>query len=97
MPSVARTLTVDLPLYSMADLVEQRRNILRYARSLPPGPARNRRRQVALSLRALFKNEKWLQSHTLEGAGLMFQSLLPIIIVRTHQNVGRDLTLVREL
>src|SRR6202035_1173910 len=27
----------------------------------------------------------------------MFQRLSPIIIVRTHQNVGRDLTLVREL
>jgi hypothetical protein len=61
MPSVARALAVDLPLYSMAEL------IVRYARSLPPGPARNQRQQIALSLRALFKNEKWLQSHTLEG------------------------------
>jgi hypothetical protein len=66
MPSVARTVTVAVSLYSMAELVEQRRNILRYARSLPPGPARNQRRQVALSLRALFKTEKWLQTHTLE-------------------------------
>jgi hypothetical protein len=51
----------------MAELIEHRRNILRYARSCPPGPARNQHRQVALSLRVLFKNEKWLQSHTLEG------------------------------
>jgi hypothetical protein len=68
MPSVARTLAVDLPLYSMTELIELRRNILRYARSCPPGPAGNKHRQVALSLRALFKIEKWLQSHTLEGA-----------------------------
>jgi hypothetical protein len=66
MPSVARTLTVALSLYSLAELVEQRRNILRYARSLPPGPARNQRRWIALSLGALFKNEKWLRTHTLE-------------------------------
>jgi hypothetical protein len=52
----------------MTELIELRRNILRYARSCPPGPARNNHRQVALSLRALFKVEKWLQSHTLEGA-----------------------------
>jgi hypothetical protein len=68
MPSVARKLTFDLPLYSIDELTELRRNILRYARLLPPGPARNQRRQVDLSLRTLFKNEKWLQSHTLEGA-----------------------------
>ena len=67
MPSVARTLALDPPLHSMADLVEQRRNILRYARSFPPGPERNQHRQIALSLRALFRNREWLEVHVLKG------------------------------
>ena len=46
MPSVARSLALDPPLHSMADLIEQRRNILRYARSFPPGPERNQHRAV---------------------------------------------------
>ncbi len=69
MPSVARTLALDHPLYSKAELIEYRRNILRYARSFPPGSERNQHRQVALSLRALFKNKGWLGAHTVEGSG----------------------------
>ena len=65
MPSVARTLALDPPLYTKAELVEHRRNILRYARSFPPGPERNQHRQVAQSLRALFRNGAWLQAHVL--------------------------------
>jgi hypothetical protein len=68
MPSVARTLVQDHPLYSKAELIEHRRNILRYARAFPPGPERNQHRQIALSLRALFKNRKWLDTHTLKGS-----------------------------
>jgi len=67
MPSVARSLALDPPLPSMADLIEQRRNILRYARSFPPGPERNQHRQIALSLRALFRNREWLETHVLKG------------------------------
>jgi hypothetical protein len=63
MPSVARTLALDQPLFSKAELVEYRRNILRYARSFPPGPERNQHRQIALSLRALFRNREWLDTH----------------------------------
>jgi hypothetical protein len=33
-----------------------------------PGPERNQHRQVALSLRALFKNQKWLDAHSLNGS-----------------------------
>ena len=67
MPSVARTLAPDHPrLYSRAELVEYRRNILRYARAFPRGPERNQHRQVALSLRALFRNRQWLDSHVLD-------------------------------
>jgi len=65
MPSVARTLALELPLYSKAELIEHRRNILRYARSFPPGPERNQHRQVARSLRALFGSRTWLQAHVL--------------------------------
>ena len=67
MPSVARTLVQDHPRYSEAELIEHRRNILRYARAFPPGSERNEHRQIALSLRALFKNKQWLDAHTLRG------------------------------
>jgi hypothetical protein len=36
MPSVARTLEPDPPLFREDELIELRRNILRYARSFPP-------------------------------------------------------------
>jgi len=69
MPSVARELPLDQPLYSTAELIEHRRNILRYARSFPPGSKRNQHRQAALLFRALFKNKTWLDAHTIEGSG----------------------------
>jgi hypothetical protein len=70
MPSVASALALDHandpPLYTKAELIELRRNILLYARSFPPGYERNQHRQIALSLRRLFKDAKWLDVHTLE-------------------------------
>jgi hypothetical protein len=51
------------PLYSAGELTELRRNVLRYARSFPPGDERNQHLQVAVSLRRLFRNEKWLRDH----------------------------------
>jgi hypothetical protein len=69
MPSVAREMPLDQPLYRRADLFEHRRSILRLARSFPPGSERNHHRQVALLFRALFKNKKWLDAHTVEGSG----------------------------
>ncbi len=66
MPSVARALALDHPLYSKAELIEHRRNSLRYARSFPPGAERNQHRQVALSLRALFKDRDRLEAHVLK-------------------------------
>jgi hypothetical protein len=50
-------------LYSLNELGRLRRNLLRYARSFPPGDERNQHRQVAVRLRLLFKNEKWLRDH----------------------------------
>ena len=52
---------------TVAELVELRRQMLRFARSKPPGPARNEHRQTAMSLRGLFKNKHWLDAHTIEG------------------------------
>jgi hypothetical protein len=70
MPSVASALARDHandpPLYSNAELIELRRNILLYARSFPPGYERNQHRQIALSLCRLFNDTKWLDAHTLE-------------------------------
>jgi hypothetical protein len=69
MPALAlEKLELNLPLYSRAELVEHRRNILRYARSCPPGPERNQHRQVARSLRTLFRNRAWLQANVLKEA-----------------------------
>jgi hypothetical protein len=51
--------------YSIAHLVEKRRDILRYARSLPRGPRRDQLRQTAASLRALSKKKGWLDAHAL--------------------------------
>jgi hypothetical protein len=57
-------------LYSLDELLELRRNVLRYARTFPPGDERNQHLQVAVALRALFKGEKWRRTHTLESAML---------------------------
>ena len=56
---------------SIEEFIQIRRDMLRYARSFPPGAERNQRRQIALSLRALFKNKDWLNAHTWEGAKVL--------------------------
>ena len=50
-------------LYSLDELRGLRRNLLRYARSFPPGEERNQHRQVAVRVRALFKDKKWRRDH----------------------------------
>jgi len=45
--------------YSLDELGELRRNMLRYARTFPPGEERNQHLQIAVRLRALFKSEQW--------------------------------------
>src|SRR5450756_2537072 len=49
--------------YSRDELLELRRNVLRYARSFPPGDERNQHLQVAASSRGLCKSGKWLRRH----------------------------------
>jgi hypothetical protein len=55
-------------LYSLDELVEMRRNTLRFARTFPPGSERNSHRQLATSLRMLFRDKKWLRTHTPQGS-----------------------------
>jgi hypothetical protein len=66
MPSLHLKLVDDQTLYTMAELVELRRQMLRFARSLPPGPERNGRRQIARSPRSLFKNKSWLNANSVD-------------------------------
>jgi hypothetical protein len=68
MPSANRTPEPETDTRrEMANFIEMRRNVLRYARTFPPGAERNQHRQIALSLRRLFRNKTWLESHTLDG------------------------------
>jgi hypothetical protein len=76
MPSVQRLPTFE-PRRSIEEFIQLRREMLRYARSLPPGTERNERRQIALSLRGLFKNKAWLDGHTWEGAALLTEHPSP--------------------
>ena len=76
MPSVQRLPAVE-PRRSIEEFIELRREMLRYARSLPLGAERNQRRQIALSLRGLFKNKNWLDGHTWEGAALLIDRPSP--------------------
>ena len=55
-PSVHRLPTFE-QRHRIEEFIQIRRDMLRYARSFPPGADRNQRRQIALSLRALFKNK----------------------------------------
>jgi hypothetical protein len=55
----------DQTRFTTSQLLQLRRQMLRYARPLPRGSSeRNQRRQTAASLRSLFANEEWLDAHT---------------------------------
>jgi hypothetical protein len=66
MPSLNRIPEPE-PLYWIDDLTVLRRDVLRYAKSFPRGSERNQHRQIALSLRRLLKNQKWVDARTLDG------------------------------
>jgi hypothetical protein len=63
MPAALRKAPDDQPHYSVAEIVETRRQILRFARSIPPGPERNLHLQVAVSLGRLFSDKAWRNAH----------------------------------
>ena len=66
MPSANR-LPVEERRYTMAELYELRRIIIKHSRSMPPGSARNEHRQIARSMRSLCKDKCWLTIHTVDG------------------------------
>jgi hypothetical protein len=69
MPSLQLKLSDEHTRYSMSQLVQLRRQMLRFARSLPiRSSERNQRRQIAASLCRLFRNKRWLDAHTIEGS-----------------------------
>jgi hypothetical protein len=69
MPSPKLKLVDDRTRYTTAQLIQLRRQMLRYARSLPRGSSeRNERRQIAVSLRSLFRDKLWRDAHTVEGS-----------------------------
>jgi hypothetical protein len=65
---LSRGRPLELTLYRKAKLMEHRRSLLRYARSFPVGPDRNRHKQVALLVRALFEDKKRPASHSIDGS-----------------------------
>jgi len=67
MPSLQRKRTDHQFRYSISQLLQLRRQMLWFARMLPLGPERNQRRQIAASLRSLFRNKVWLDARTVEG------------------------------
>jgi hypothetical protein len=68
MPSVQRLPAFE-PRRSIEEFIQLRREMLGYARAFPPGAKRNQRRQIALSLRGLFKNKAWLDTHVVSYDG----------------------------
>jgi hypothetical protein len=69
MPSLQLKLAEDHTRYTHSQLVQLRRQMLRFARSLPrESSERIERRQIAASLRSLFRNKAWLDAHTIEGS-----------------------------
>jgi hypothetical protein len=67
MPPYADHRTTFDPRFKIADLVEKRCDILRFARPLPRGPRRNQLRQTAASLRILSKKQGLVDAHTFDG------------------------------
>jgi hypothetical protein len=59
--------------YTLTELIELSRQMLRYARSIPRGPERNERRQISDSMRRLFKNKDWLKAHLVGESGTEYR------------------------
>ena len=76
--------------YTVEQLLELRRQMLRFARSTPPGPERNCRRQIAASLRRLFKDKEWLDAHLVEGPTTEYRVNALDADGRSHQAIEVD-------
>jgi hypothetical protein len=66
MPS-ANCLPVKEHRYTVVELYELRRVIIKYTCLIPPGPARNEHRQIAASMCSLTKDRDWLAIDTVDG------------------------------
>ena len=65
MPTLQLKLVDDQTRYTNSQLLQLRRQMLRYARSWPRGSSkRNQRRQTAALLRSLFGNKERVDAHT---------------------------------
>jgi hypothetical protein len=58
---------VETKRYTMAELYELHRVIIRHCRTIPAGPARNDHRQIASSMRSLSRDKDWLAIYTVDG------------------------------
>jgi len=67
MPSLQLKLEQDNTRYTMPQLIQLRRQMLRSAQVPAVATGRNGRRQIAASLRSLARNTKWLAAHTFEA------------------------------
>jgi hypothetical protein len=56
---------VETKRYTLAELYELRRVIIKHSRSMPLGPGRNEYRKIASSMRFLSRDRKWLAVHTI--------------------------------
>jgi hypothetical protein len=68
MPSLRFKLIGENTRFTHRQLLQLRRQMFRFARSVAPGTERNARRQIARSLRSLFRNKVWLDAHTVDGS-----------------------------
>jgi hypothetical protein len=66
MPS-ANHVPVEDRRYTMDELYQLRRLIIKHSRLIQPGPARNEHRQIAVSMRSLARDRDWLAIHTVDG------------------------------
>jgi hypothetical protein len=66
MPSVGRTLALDHPLYGMAKLIDTGATFCGMRARFHPALNAISIGQFALSLRALFRNREWLETHVLK-------------------------------
>jgi hypothetical protein len=67
MPAALRDPPEDHSRYSSAELFETRRQILRFARSIAPGPERDKHLQIAVSLGRLFRSKAWRNAHVADA------------------------------
>jgi hypothetical protein len=90
MPPKWLTMLGDQTHYTVEQLLELRRQMVRFARSIPRGPARNERRQIAASLRRLFKNKEWLDAHLVAESTTEYRVIMVAADGNSHKAIEID-------